>query len=119
MDKILIEIIFSIFLFFFIVLLIISDNKKIKILAESFKPLHIKIYFILTILFYLFIIYGINNENLKIITIDKKEHLRLKNIANNSLFGLVIALFAHLKLFIFPFWFIFFLMYFNILNPKF
>lgn len=97
--------------------MIITDKKKVEIGKESLRPMHIRIYLLLTILFYLFINYGINNKKLNLITIDKKEHKRLKSIAHQSLFGLIIAIFAHLHLFISPFWLIFFLMYFNIFDP--
>lgn len=117
MDKISLKFILGGFLLFLILFLIITDKKKIEIIKESLKPLHIRIYLVLTIIFYLLINYGINNKQFNFITIDQKEHKRIKNITHQSLFGLIIALFAHLHLFISPFWFIFFLMYFNILDP--
>lgn len=117
MDKITLKFILGGFLFFLILFLIITDKKKIEIAKESLKPTHVRIYLILTILFYLFINYGINNKRFNLITIDKKEYQRIKNISHQSLFGLIIAIFAHLHLFILPFWLIFFLMYFNILDP--
>lgn len=117
MDKITLKFILGGFLLLLIAFNIFNDKKKIEIAKESLKPTHIRTYLILTILFYLFINYGINNKKLNLITIDKKEHKRLKNIAHQSLFGLIIAIFAHLHLFISPFWLIFFLMYFDILDP--
>lgn len=117
MDKITLKFILGGFLLFFIIFLIITDKKKIEIAKESIRPTHVRIYLVLTIIFYFFINYGINNKRFNFITIDKKEHERLKNIAHQSLFGLIIAIFAHLHLFISPFWLIFFLMYFNILDP--
>ena len=61
--------------------------------------------------------YGINNDSLNLLTIDLQEHNRIREISNQALFGLIIAIFAHLHLFITPFWFIFIFMYFNILTP--
>lgn len=117
MDKILLKIILGGFLSLIIFSIIFFDKNKIKIFKESMKPLHIKIYFIATILFYLFINFGINNQKINLINIDEDEYIRIKKIANQSLFGLSIALFAHLHLFITPFWIIFFLMYFKIFIP--
>lgn len=117
MDKEILKFILGGFLVTTIILLVIYDKKKIDIIHHSLKPDYIKFYLLLTILFYVFVNNVINNPKLNIISIDKKEYRRIKDISHQALFGLIIAIFAHLHLFITPFWLIFFLMYFNILDP--
>ena len=116
MNKILLEIIISFFFIFGLILMILRDKEKISIIKSSFKEDHTKIFFIFTILFYLFINYVVNNKNINLITLDSENYKRLKNISHQALFGFIISIFAHLHLFIVPFWFIFFLLYFRILD---
>ena len=112
-----VEIITEIFLILLVIVLVLSDKKKMNIIKDSFEYHHVKLYLLVTIVFYLFVNYGINNDSLNLLTIDLQEHNRIREISNQALFGLIIAIFAHLHLFITPFWFIFIFMYFNILTP--
>jgi hypothetical protein len=116
MNKILFEQIIAIIFILGFILMIYRDKEKMNIIKKSFKDKYTNIFFILTILFYLFINYIVNNNNINLITINDKYYKRLKNITHKALFGLIISIFAHLHLFIVPFWFIFFLLYFRILD---
>lgn len=111
------KIIIEIFLVLLVIVLVLTDKKKKNIIKESLVDHHVKLYLLITILFYIFVNYGINNDTLNLVTIDLQEHKRLREISQQALFGLIIAIFAHLNLFITPFWFIFILMYFNIITP--
>lgn len=119
MDKILFQNIFAVLLIILVISIIIFDKKKINIIKEVFKKPFSFFYLLFTLFFYIFINYIINNKKINIFNISNQEHNRLKNISQQSLFALIIAIFAHLELFISPFWLIFFLLYFNILQPVF
>lgn len=72
------KIIIEIFLVVLVITLILFDKKKINIIKKSFKYNYVKLYLFATIIFYIFINYGINNNNLNLLTIDLNEHQRLK-----------------------------------------
>lgn len=102
--------IISSFMFISIVLYIIfTDEKKIKIIIETFNKKRIIFNLILISIFYIFINFIINNDKINLINIDKEEHKQLITSSNQALFGLIIALFSHVDLLIAPFWFIFIL----------
>ena len=100
--------IISSFIFICIVLyIIITDEKKIKIIIETFNKKRIIFNFILIFIFYIFITFIINNNKINLFYIDKQEHKQLIKSCNLALFGFIIALFSHIDLLFAPFWFIF------------
>ena len=100
--------IISSFIFICIILyIIITDEKKIKIIIETFNKKHIIFNLILIFIFYIFITFIINNDKINLFYIDKQEHKQLIKSCNLALFGFIIALFSHIDLLFAPFWFIF------------
>lgn len=90
-------------LFLIIITLIFIDEDKKKIITITLTKRYELGFLFLTLLFYTYIR---NNKKCK----------KLVKIADRSLFALIIALSAHLRLYVLPFWFVFFILYFNIIN---
>ena len=109
----------SIYILIFIVItiyLIIIDKNKSGALIKIFKNKIFIINLTIALVFFIFINYVINNDNINLINVDKKKHKQLITSSHQALFGLVIAFFAHIDLIVSPFWFIFITSY--ILNLK-
>ena len=86
-----------------IITLIFIDEDKKKILAISLNKKYHLLFLFLTLLFYIYIS-------------NNKKCNKLIKIADRSLFALIIALCAHLRLYVAPFWLVFFILYFDIIK---